>query len=599
MCLVRSASLEIIAANNAAACLYGYARQELPGLTLFDLCEAAEHERLFAITGALPGMGIQCGIWSHRRKDGGRLLVRSAWSMFGKGDEMLWTLEDQSPVAAARAAALESARALDGLLENSPQALCRYSFSSGAVEYANRVLLTVCGLSEIEAAKLYQRYALKNRFVDASDAERFANSVGLTAAFRQQAQWRGYDGALRTISIYGFPIVTDAIDRIVSLEDVTARQSLEQSTAQREKMEALGRVAATVAHDFNNILLVMRGYAEMLNRTLPPSSMEGRHAAALLAAADSASEVTAALVGFAGRHVESPERLDLNDLVREMANSFFPTLPERINGRVTLSDKPLAIMAERSKMQRMLLNLAANARDAMPGGGMLTISTQFRGGPDAAQSECSVEVRDTGVGMDETTRTRIFERFFTTKGAGRGTGLGLAFVETAMSQIGGRVEVESELGQGSCFRLVFARESAETPKTASPARSSDRATILLVDDDEHIRRLVADFLNLLNYEVIAFPSAAEAMDKLSQDGQIDLILSDVTMAGISGQALAERARALRPGIPVLLMSGRSETSQLTGAGFRVIVKPFSIREIQAQVELALQPDRCATVGQLR
>jgi two-component system cell cycle sensor histidine kinase/response regulator CckA len=240
-------------------------------------------------------------------------------------------------------------------------------------------------------------------------------------------------------------------------------------------------------------------------------------------------------------------------------------------------------------MQRVLLNLAANARDAMPGGGRLTVATSIRQGSTGGRSECRVEIRDTGTGMDETTRARIFERFFTTKAAGRGTGLGLAFVESCMTQLGGRVEVESQLGAGSCFRLVFAREEAETGVREVQPQTQRSATILLVDDDAQIRSLVEDFLKMLNYEVILADGAEAALKVLTErDQQIDLLLTDVTMPRMSGDVLAERVRAQMPSLPMLLMSGRTHVGQLEDAGFKVITKPFSINEIQKEIEQALQ-----------
>jgi CheY-like chemotaxis protein len=191
--------------------------------------------------------------------------------------------------------------------------------------------------------------------------------------------------------------------------------------------------------------------------------------------------------------------------------------------------------------------------------------------------------------MDDATRARIFERFFTTKPAGRGTGLGLAFVESYVTQLGGRVEVESQLGAGSCFRLVFAREQAETGAVEVQLQSRRAATILLVDDDAQIRSLVEDFLKMLNYEVILADGAEAALRILSErDQQIDLLLTDVTMPGMSGEVLAERVRAQMPSLPVLLMSGRTHVRKLEESGFRVITKPFSINEMQDAIEQSLQ-----------
>ena len=589
MCVVDRKSLRIIVANQSAAEMYGYPRPELQTLTLFELCDTAEHERLFALHADATPRQAHAGFWKQRRKGGDLLQVRAAWTseFCGKGDVMLWTFQDQTPIERARAAAHEAGVSLSNLLEDASHGMCRYRLESGTVEYANRVMLSICGLEGANEARMFEPRALENCFVHAAQADSFAAAATLSPAFHQQAQWRRHDGAVRTVHIYGYPVAADAADRMILVEDVTEQHSRAQESEQREKMESLGRIAATVAHDFNNILLVMRGYAEMMQRTLRPSSIEGRHAAALLAAADSAAEVTAALVGFTRKDEELAGRLDLNELAREMAGSLFPTLPERITGRLALSHEALFIVAERAQMQRVLLNLAANARDAMPGGGRLTVATslRFSGG----REECCVEIRDTGTGMDDATRARIFERFFTTKPAGRGTGLGLAFVESYVTQLGGRVEVESQLGAGSCFRLVFAREEAETGVVEVQSQTRRAATILLVDDDAQIRLLVQDFLKMLNYEVILADGAETALKILSEgDQRIDLLLTDVTMPGISGEVLAERVRAQMPSLPVLLMSGRTYVGKLEESGFRVVAKPFNIKEIQDAIEQSLQ-----------
>jgi PAS domain S-box-containing protein len=588
MCIVDKKSLRIIAANESAAALYGYRRHELLTLTLFELCDSAEHERLFALHAGATQRHAHAGFWKQRRKGGDLLRVRAAWtSEFCSSDAMLWTFEDQTPIDRAREAAREAGVSLSILFEDALHGMCRFRLQSGTVEYANRVMLSICGLDAVNEARMYQRHALENCFVHPAEADSFAAAVTSPPAFHQRVQWRSHDSAVRIVRIYGYPMPADAADRMILVEDITEQHSHAQESEQRQKMESLGRIAATVAHDFNNILLVMRGYAEMMQRTLQPSSTEGRHAAALLAAADSAAEVTAALVGFTRKDEEPAGRLDLNELAREMAGSLFPTLPERITGRLALSHETLFIVAERSQMQRVLLNLAANARDAMPGGGRLTVATSLRF--SGAREECCVEIQDSGTGMDDATRARIFERFFTTKPAGRGTGLGLAFVESYVTQLGGRVEVESQLGAGSCFRLVFAREEAETGVVEVQSQTRRAATILLVDDDAQIRSLVQDFLKMLNYEVILADGAEAALKMLTErDQQIDLLLTDVTMPRMSGDVLAERVRAQMPSLPMLLMSGRTHVGQLEDAGFKVITKPFSINEIQKEIEQALQ-----------
>jgi len=504
MCVVDKKTFCIVEANHATAAMFGYRCKELAGLSLFELSDSAEHDRLLLLSDGVVSGRAYSGAWHLRRKDGGSLRVRAAWNLdFGRG-AMLWTFEDQTQLEAARAAAREAGELLATLFADSPQAICRYGLGARRVAEANRTMLEICGIASADERRIYEPLALEQCVVQGSSSDAFFRALNGTEMFEQEVPWQGYDGVVRTVKVRGYAMRSDAEERLLQIEDVTAERATAQANEQREKMEALGRVAATVAHDFNNILLVMRGYAEMLQRALPVSSVEGRHAAALLAAADSAAETTAALVGYSRKEEELPEPLDLNDVAREMADRFFPTLPERINGRLALSHEDVRVVARHSEMQRMLLNLAANARDAMPGGGQLTVATSVRRNSATGRIERCVEVSDTGTGMDAATKAHIFERFFTTKAAGRGTGLGLAFVESCMTQVGGRVEVESSLGKGSSFRLVFAVEAPhgnsgfETPKSDGVKG----ATILLVDDDEHIRCLVAQFLTMLHHNVV-------------------------------------------------------------------------------------------------
>lgn len=369
MCLVDSAAFRIIEANNAAAAMFGYRRRELSGLPFVGLFELREHDRLLSLGAADAGDRIYSGVWNQRRKDGSSLKARVAWNPgFGVGT-MLWTFEDQTQLEAARDAAREAGVLLAALFADSPQGICRYRLQARRVAEANLAMLEICGVVSPGEERIYEPFALEQCFLQGSASEIFACALNERPAFEQEAQWHGFDGIVRVVKIRGFAMREDAEERLLQIEDITAERAQSQADEQRDKMESLGRVAATVAHDFNNILLVMRGYAEMLQRALPTSSAEGRHAAALLAAADSAAETTAALVGFSRKEEDLPEPLDLNEMARELTDRFFPTLPERICGRLALSDGGVKVIAKRSEMQRMLLNLAANARDAMPGGG--------------------------------------------------------------------------------------------------------------------------------------------------------------------------------------------------------------------------------------
>lgn len=343
------------------------------------------------------------------------------------------------------------------------------------------------------------------------------------------------------------------------LESEVRRRTEELRAAQEEllqaaKMEALGRLAGGIAHDFNNMLMVILGHVNLLVSSpgLDASTRSGLEE--VQAAAERGTSLTRQLLAVSRRQSMEARALGLNDTVRRIEGMLARLIGENIELRAELAAEPDWIRADPSVVEQTIVNLAVNARDAMPQGGTLTIATE------SDEKGVALVVADTGCGMDERTRARIFDPFFTTKPEGEGTGLGLASVHGAVTQSGGRITVRSRAGAGTEFRVLL--PPAESPPAAEepapPAHGFEHGheTILLVEDESHVRRVARKMLENASYRVIEAGSPEEALRILQGDpSRIELLLTDVFMPGLSGPELAERSRRMRPELPVLYMSG--------------------------------------------
>ncbi len=378
---------------------------------------------------------------------------------------------------------------------------------------------------------------------------------------------------------------------VVQLRDVTQRREFEARLLHAHTMESIGRLAGGVAHDFNNMLTAMIGYMDLVASGLPPEAEEHAYLAQALEAAVQASGLTSQLLAFARRQPVEPSAQDVNALLERMAPLLRRLVPENIRIETRFGAHPGWVLADAGQLEHVLVNLAFNARDAMPDGGTLTLTTSRERSAALAGGEAVVlEVGDTGVGMDAETRARVFEPFYTTKPGGLGAGLGLATVYGIVQQFGGTVEVQSEPGRGARFRVLL-------PPTPGPAAAPatdggvprGHETVMLVEDDPSVRGLVTAMLGRLGYVVLAADRADEALEVLERHvGEVHLLIADIVMPGMSGRALATRALAARPQMRVLLTSGHAAG----GAGghatdFAFMPKPFSIETLARRVRETL------------
>jgi PAS domain S-box-containing protein len=374
--------------------------------------------------------------------------------------------------------------------------------------------------------------------------------------------------------------------------DVSERHDLEARLGQAQRLESVGRLAGRIAHDFNNHLTAIRGYAELLQATLEDHERR-RDVAEIQRAADRAASLVGQLLAFSRRQMLRPVVLDLNRLVEELTPMLRRLIGEDVE-LVTQLDPDLGhVRADPSQLEQVILNLAVNARDAMPSGGQLTIET--RNGRDrGSASFVTLRVTDTGTGMDAATLAHAFEPFFTTRGESGGTGLGLATVYGIVTQSGGRILAESDQGDGATFTIHLPRVEAplELPEhpAAGPEAGRGSETILLVEDDEVVRELARRVLEEQGYRVSVARNGAEALTLARQaGGPPDVLVTDVVMPKLGGNELARSLRKTRPGLRVLFMSGYAPEVVSSDAfpEARFLPKPFSPAALAAEVRALL------------
>ncbi|MEX2223643.1 MAG: GAF domain-containing protein [Candidatus Rokuibacteriota bacterium] len=400
---------------------------------------------------------------------------------------------------------------------------------------------------------------------------------------------------------------------IGALMDITQRKELEDELRQAQKMEAVGRLAGGVAHDFNNLLTIITGRSHLLLGRLQADDPARRSVELIQKTADRAAALTRQLLAFSRKQVLQRKVFDLNAAVAEMSDMLRRLIGEDVDLLVTLGAGAGSVNADPAQLEQALLNLAVNARDAMPRGGTLGLETDWvrieaapPDRPDALPPGpyAVLRVMDTGVGMDAATQARIFEPFFTTKGPGKGTGLGLSMVHGVVRQHGGAVQVRSVVGGGTTFEIYLpqvaaAVEAVRANDTASrPATGHE--TILLVEDEDDVRALAREVLERQGYTVLEAGDGVQALGVWQTAGdRIDVVLTDVVMPRMSGRELVDRVRATRPGMPVLYMSGYTEDAivrhGVRDASMLLLGKPFTppdlIRTIREVLDRALAQPR--------
>jgi len=485
---------------------------------------------------------------------------------------------------------------------------------SGAISYASASSTRLLG----STSGPLQGRSLQD-FVDPEEAARLQEILagnesagGNVRVF--ELRFRREDGSLRILE----GLATDLLDSpnvagiVINARDVTERHAAEQALREREeqlrqaqKLEAVGLLAGGVAHDFNNMLTVMNGYSAFLLESLRPGEPEHEYALGILEAGERAADLTRQLLAFGRKSMLRPEVLNLNDIVTEAGRLLRRLIGEDIELDVKLDPSLCGVEVDRSQIHQVLMNLSANARDAMPDGGKLTIATAkvvlHRPLVDSHVEippgrYAGLLVRDAGQGMDEATRQRVFEPFFTTKEQGKGTGLGLASVYGIVRQSGGFITVESSIGRGATFQIYLPEVDGAVEAAGAPAPAEVTAgteTILVVEDEAAVRRIASRSLRQCGYNVIEAADAREALEICrTRIGQIRLLLTDVVMPGMNGVELSKQLLALNPQLKVIYVSGYTDRVLLqhgelnTNATF--FQKPYRPAQLAAKVREVLE-----------
>ena len=495
-----------------------------------------------------------------------------------------------------------------------PEPILINTLSEGRYVDVNESFLRVTGYQREEVIghttremELWKRPEDRARYLEALKEEGSVRDLEIMFQTKSGAQRVGLVSA-EIIDIAGQKCA------IAVFKDITERSLLEMQLRQAQKMEAVGQLSGGIAHDFNNLLGVILGYSDILETQLDPNSKLYKSAEQIKKAGQRAASLTRQLLAFSRQQVLEPTVLGLNTIVVDTEKMLRRLIGENIELRVVLDPELGRARADQGQIEQIIINLAVNARDAMPQGGILTIETANIEADDSyvrehppmsAGSFILLSVTDTGVGMDRETQAHIFEPFFTTKERGKGTGLGLATVYGVVKQSGGFVWVHSEPGQGTTFEILLPRVE-EPVRTVAPATCSAGSwrgseTVLLVEDEESLRKLILRMLSENGYAVLEAANAIQAMEIARQaSGKIDLLLTDVVMPGMNGSELADQLVSLYPWIKTLYMSGYTEfavpLSDIVRQEGPLLQKPFTQQSLLRKLREVLENSRASILA---
>jgi PAS domain S-box-containing protein len=594
--------------------ILGYSADELKNSSSMDQIHPDDRERVKAAAAEARLTGIGKNLeYRIRHKNGTWMVLESTSSVIGDATGVPEKLVIVNRDITARKKASEALRLSEvsfrSVIENAPYGIYRAQ-ASGKLLLANPALQKMLGYES--QAELLQLNLASDVYVDPLEHTRVKELFTHQKEFTDvQVDWKRKDGTPIKARLTGWfvkSIAESAAYFEVFAEDVTEKWLLERQLRMAQKMEAVGRLSGGIAHDFNNLLGVIIGYSQVLKRTLPPGTAFLEHAEEIEKAGQRAATLTRQLLAFSRQQVLAPAVLNLNSLISEMEKMLPRLIGEDIEIVIALDPAIGSIKADQGQLEQVVMNLAVNARDAMPDGGKVVITTSNASLDDAwtrlhpgskVGDYVMLSVADTGTGIDSETLAHIFEPFFTTKERGKGTGLGLATVYGVVKQSGGYVWVETAPGKGAAFQIYLPRieEPVSVPEVVAPIVEAFRGaeTILLVEDADALRKLTHMLLEQHGYRVLVAENGAAALQLIEQKPErINLLLSDVIMPGLNGRALAERLQLRQPGLKVLYMSGYTDDAivdhGVLAAGTHLLHKPFSEESLIHKVREVLDAD---------
>jgi PAS domain S-box-containing protein len=525
-----------------------------------------------------------------------------------------WRAEQLEEMVATRTSAFESASAEHALAEerfskafqNNPIAQAILTLKAQRFVDVNDAFLAMTGFTREEVL----RRTLLELGLCPDHETRFLQAMREGKVVRNmEAQFSGRDGELGNALVSLEPlIIADEPHILLMAQDISGRLQLENQLRQAQKMEAIGQLAAGIAHDFNNLLTIIQGHATLHRNTADAPPAMSNSLVQISSAADRAADLTRKLLTFSRRNMVRPQVIDLNRTIENLGTMLRRLLGEKVALQTTLADGLHSVFADATNIEQVLMNLVLNSRDAMPDGGTIMVTTSLltlgseapARHPDARPGKfICLSVADTGTGMDEATRNRIFEPFFTTKGLNKGTGMGLATVYGIVKQHEGWVEVDTEVGKGSTFRVYIA--STDRAPGHGEAQQQDAVaddgghTILVVEDDEAVRSLVVEVLQSFNYNVIEAETGDAAIQRWPACmEEVDLLLTDMVMPGeANGLDVAQHCVASKPTLKVIYTSGYSselfDSNVQLEDGVNYLPKPYFSGKLTAIIRNALEP----------
>ncbi|MGA7826660.1 MAG: PAS domain S-box protein, partial [Geobacteraceae bacterium] len=555
------------------ACDYlGYSREELLGMSICDIDPDFSEEVAAKIQEAVRERGSVTFERRHRTK-AGTLIPVEVIRHDVRSPEKEYRVSYVRDIRERKAAEAEIARSeqkFRAIFESARDTIFLIAADSGFID-CNPAATEMFRCTKAELLKRNPQYFSPPTQPDGRDTKLNAKEL-ITAALAgnpQSFEWRHrrLDGSefdamavLSRFELDGAPVL------LAIVRDISQKKNLEKQLYHAQKMESIGTLAGGVAHDFNNLLTVITGYGFMIKTRLAPDDPQMAMIDQILSSSDRAAQLTRGLLAFSRKQVTEPKPVELNDTVNRVEKLLRRLIGADVELITTLAEKPLRLFADEGQLEQVLMNLATNARDAMPEGGSLIISTEEKReehysfhGLIKPGNYALIKVSDTGCGMDEHTRAKIFEPFFTTKELGRGTGLGLAIVYGIVKQHNGFINVDSEPGSGTTFKIhlpLISELIIDTDAEVEPPPEGGPETILLTEDDDIIRAMVSSFLRDFGYRVIAAVDGGDALEKfVKHEHEIDLLILDVIMPKKNGGEVYKAVKGLRPELEVLFVSG--------------------------------------------
>ncbi len=597
-------TLRFLRVNDAAIEQYGYTRDEFLKMTIKEIRPSELVPELLDRIGECGGAIGNQGIWKHQKKDGTLIDVEIATDSFlyeGRSCKIV-SASDVTTRHRAEQELIKSEERYRDLVENAHDIIYSHDLQ-GNYTSLNEAGERITGYSREEALRLNIADTIAPEFVDVA-REMIAEKLSGKESTAYDIEILAKDGSrvcvevnTKLISHDGAPVGVQGIAR-----DMTVRMHLEEQLLQAQKLESVGRLAGGIAHDFNNMLTAINGYSDLTLRQLPEDHKLRRNLEEIKKAGERSAQLTNQLLAFSRRQFLQPEVVDLNEVLADTTQILRRVIGEDIGLVTDLRPGVGAVKVDRGQLSQIIMNLAVNARDAMPGGGVLTIGTRNTFiDPEYAKAHPGILpgayvklcVSDNGMGINDADLQHIFEPFFTTKEVGKGTGLGLATVYGIVRQSGGNINVASEVGSGTTFEIILPRVIESAPvaavlKNRVVPLPVGPETILLVEDEEMVRGLLKETLQACGYNVVEAANGAAALEICESFSEpIHLLVTDVVMPQMGGRELAEHLNKLMPEMPVLFVSGYTDDTfgrdNVLDPGLNFIQKPFTLESVSLRV----------------